>query len=129
MKLSVKHLRGREFDHLNILKVVASIESGSSVRDFETLAREKCSESEAREAVTQWNAMPEFEQSRCHLPGYALEFCSESGPILVAAICWKCNNISISGSQATSDWRTFDANSKSAKQLLALCMVKTGNVS
>lgn len=124
MKLSVKHLRVRDIDHLNVLKV-----EPIELRTFDTLARATCSDAETQKVVTLWNALQESEQARCHIPGYALEFCSESGPILVAAICWQCNNISISGSQADSDWRTFDASSKPAKELLALCMAKVGDVS
>ena len=63
-------------------------------------------------------ALPDGEQMRCHTPQYGIHLALERGEYRTAAICWECNNISISNSGAY-DWRTFDGQSENARLLLA----------
>lgn len=100
---------------------------------FPVLRRSLCSDAQAARAVHLWNALPDGEGARCHIPGFALEFLIRDGPALTtestkgfrivftAALCWQCNTISFAGDLAPSDRRTFDAGSEAAVRLLRLC--------
>jgi hypothetical protein len=71
--------------------------------------------------VTLWGQLVEGEQARCHTPGYAIQLLSGKESIFIAALCWHCNNISMSGVSLTESFRTFESNSKAAVSLLRLC--------
>ena len=43
-------------------------------------------------------ALPDAEQMRCHIPKYGIHINCGGGRFHTAAICWECNNISISNS-------------------------------
>ncbi len=62
-------------------------------------------------------ALPHAEQMRCHTPKYGILINCGGGRYHTAAICWECNNISISNS-GEYDWLTFDAQSEPAQTLL-----------
>ena len=61
--------------------------------------------------------LPAAEQMRCHIPLYGIHINMENGRFFTAAICWKCNNISISNS-GEYEWQKFDGESVAAKRLL-----------
>ncbi|MBB3210628.1 hypothetical protein FHS27_006476 [Rhodopirellula rubra] len=72
-------------------------------------------------AIAVWDrmlALPHGDQMRCHTPRYAICLNFDDGRFYNAAICWDCNNISVSTSGEYS-WRTFDAKSEAAQSLLA----------
>ena len=72
-------------------------------------------------AIALWDrvaALPHGEQMRCHTPRYAVYLNFGENRFYTAAICWECNNISISSSGEYS-WQTFDAQSDAAQSLLA----------
>ena len=73
------------------------------------------------DAISLWNrmvALPNGEQMRCHTPNYGIRLNFGDGGFYTAAICWECNNISISSSGDYS-WQTFDGQSKEAQSLLS----------
>lgn len=76
--------------------------------------------SDAKTSFALWHqilALPDGEQMRCHTPKYGIHLGMERGEYHTAAICWKCNNISISNS-GEYEWRTFDGHSDAAQSLL-----------
>ena len=76
---------------------------------------------DAQTSIDLWNqilALPDGEQMRCHTPKYGIHLGMERGEYHTAAICWECNNISISNS-GDYEWRTFDGQSEAAQSLLA----------
>ncbi|MEO9764855.1 MAG: hypothetical protein ABJF77_00510 [Qipengyuania citrea] len=61
-------------------------------------------------AIALWDrivALPPGDQMRCHAPRYAVHLNFGESQFFTAAICWECNNISISSSGEYS-WRQFD---------------------
>ena len=78
------------------------------------------------EVTALWSAMrdlPTAIQSRCHVPGYALRLDTRDHATWIAALCWRCNNISIA-QDGTFTWQTFDAGSPEAQALLDTCRAK-----
>jgi len=74
---------------------------------------------DAKTSIDLWNrmlALPDGDQMRCHTPRYGIHL-GLGGENYTAAICWECNNISISNS-GDYDWRTFDGQSEDAQSLL-----------
>lgn len=72
-------------------------------------------------AISLWErmvALPAGEPMRCHIPRYGMQLKFADGRFYAAAICWKCNNISISSSGDYS-WQTLDGQSEEAQSLLA----------
>ncbi|MBB3210527.1 hypothetical protein FHS27_006374 [Rhodopirellula rubra] len=72
-------------------------------------------------ALALWDrivALPHGDQMRCHTPRYAVHLNFDENRYFTAAICWECNNISISSSGEYS-WQTFDGQSDAAQSLLA----------
>ena len=72
-------------------------------------------------AIALWDriaALPPGDQMRCHTPRYAVHLNFGENQFFTAAICWQCNNISISSSGEYS-WQTFDGQSDAAQSLLA----------
>ena len=72
-------------------------------------------------AISLWErmlALPHAEQMRCHTPRYAIHLAFGDGQYCTAAICWECNNISVS-SNGDYSWRTFDGESVAAQALLS----------
>lgn len=123
---------GQEFDSILILKLGFGLNEESSrsahgvlqVSDqwkFPITNVGKCTEIQMHLVVTLWGQLIEGEPARCHTPGYAIQLLSSKVPIFIAALCWHCNNISMSGVSLTKNFRTFDANSKGAVSLLRLC--------
>src|SRR5262249_14652523 len=88
---------------------------------FRVLREGNCSLVQNASLIELWNALPNAEQARCHIPGFAIQLLRGPHPVFTAALCWKCNNISLAGSVATLSWRKFDASSQSAQRLLVLC--------
>ena len=68
-----------------------------------------------------WNQLPHAEQMHCHNPGFAIQVIHDGQTAFTAAVCWDCNNISMSGHHASMDWRRFDGSSQVAQRLLELC--------
>ena len=72
-------------------------------------------------AVDLWQQLvrlPQGEQARCHLPRFAIGL-SKAGILRwAAAVCWKCNNISLRCDREYT-WRAFDSESPQALRLLA----------
>lgn len=62
-------------------------------------------------------ALPKGEQARCHLPRFALHAELANSRYLVVALCWECNNMSLNDT-GSFHWRTFDAQSVEAQDLL-----------
>ncbi len=72
-------------------------------------------------AILLWERMvslPQAGQMRCHNPRFGIHLNFGRGRFYTAAICWECNNISISSSGIYS-WQMFDGQSVAAKSLLA----------
>ncbi|TWU60311.1 hypothetical protein Poly51_05860 [Rubripirellula tenax] len=72
-------------------------------------------------AISLWQriaALPTAEQMRCHTPHYAIHLNFGAGVFYTAAICFECNNISVSSSGDYS-WQTFDGQSEAAQSILA----------
>jgi len=107
---------------LRLREVVAT----SSHFSFPVLRRKRCSPVDADRILELWNALPEGEGARCHLPGFALELRQAGEAIFVAALCWECNNVSIAGREAVIEKRLFDASSKPAQELLERCRRVSG---
>ena len=63
-------------------------------------------------------ALPHGDQARCHLPRFALNLTMRNREFRMAALCWECNNISVS-ENGNFSWLAFDAHSTAAVQLLA----------
>lgn len=123
---------GQEFDSILILKLGFGLsEDGSEsahsvlkVSDhwkFPVVNVGRCTEIQMHLVVTLWEQLVESEQARCHTPGYAIQLLSGKEPIFIAALCWHCNNISMSCISLTKNFRTFDSSSKAAVSLLRLC--------
>ena len=71
-------------------------------------------------AIALWDrmlALPHGEQMRCHTPQRAIHLNFGDDRFYTAAICWECNNISISSSGDYSR-QTFDAQSPAAQSFL-----------
>lgn len=88
---------------------------------YHILGEELCDQQQADKIITLWNELPFGEQDHCHNPGFALQFVAQNEVALTAAICWGCNNISISGPLAAIEWRLFNGRSDIALQLFRLC--------
>ncbi|GAB5516921.1 hypothetical protein [Rhodopirellula baltica] len=56
---------------------------------------------------------------RCHTPRYAIHLNFGDGVFYTAAICFECNNISISSSGEYS-WQTFDGQSAAVQSILTV---------
>jgi hypothetical protein len=68
-------------------------------------------------------ALPEAEQMRCFVPGYAIRL--RRGPLTLAevAFCFRCRNalgLPSAHSPQTPTWFTFNPDSEPARQLLRL---------
>ncbi|HEY8024325.1 MAG TPA: hypothetical protein VIF60_07155 [Burkholderiaceae bacterium] len=96
------------------------LETGRGWR-FSICSRTVCDEQESFEVIGLWNALTTGEPARCHTPGYAIELVQNGEKVFTAALCWHCNNISISGRLASIGWRNFDASSDAARALLQFC--------
>lgn len=88
---------------------------------FEVLKYGFCSAEQALQLASLWNDLPPGETARCHVPGFAFQAYVGREVVFSAAICWKCNNISIGGPLASENWRVFDAATTEAQSLLKLC--------
>ena len=88
---------------------------------FPVLKRSTCVPEQIEEIVRHWNGLPAGEQARCHTPGFALELFVKGKSVFVAALCWRCNNISFGGSMASLSHREFEARSIPGSRLLQLC--------
>ena len=115
------------FDAMHVISIAAGaadVSRGSAVIRtgphwaFPALRRVCCTSEQSTQIVAAWNSLPAAEQARCHEPGFAIELFRGSESVFVAALCWRCNNISIGGALATTDWRVFDARSVAALNLL-----------
>ena len=107
---------------LRLREIVAT----SSHFSFPVLRRKRCSPVDADRILELWNALPEGEGARCHMPGFALELRQAREAIFVAALCWECNNVSVAGREAVIETRLFDATSREAQELLELCRRVSG---
>ena len=96
--------------------------------EFQVLREAECSRPQSEEVVTLWNGLPEAEQSRCHIPGFAIQLLQGSKAVFTAALCWQCNNVSFAGDLASIKSRRFDGESVAAKDLLQLCRSVVGIV-
>lgn len=94
---------------------------------FAVLRRAECSADQADEIIRHWNGLPAGKQARCHTPGFALELLIAGECVFVAALCWKCDNISIGGPMATLHHREFESASIPASRLLKLCQQIAGS--
>lgn len=123
---------GQEFDSVSILKLgfglkeerVKSTHGILQVSEqwkFPIIKVGMCTEIQAYLVVTLWSQLIEGEQARCHASGYAIQLLSGKEPIFIAALCWHCNNISMTGVSLAENFRTFDSSSKAAVSLLRLC--------
>ena len=92
---------------------------------FPVVARHQCSREDAALVIALWNQLPDGLQARCHVPGFAIEVLLGSEVVFTAALCWKCNNVTMGGRLAKESWRTFDAESDAALRLLRLCKEAT----
>ena len=88
---------------------------------FQVLRVGICTAVQKATLIELWNELPHGEQMRCHNPGFAIQVFHEGQPTFTAAVCWSCNNISMSGHLASLDWRNFDGSSQVARCLLELC--------
>jgi hypothetical protein len=80
-----------------------------------------CTDAQAAVLVSLWDRLPPGETARCHIPGFAIQLSHQGRVVFTAALCWKCNNISIAGDLASENWRAFNAESVEAIELLRLC--------
>ncbi len=93
---------------------------------FPVIARYQCTQEQAELVIALWNQLPDSEQMRCHVPGFAIEVLLGPEVVFTAALCWECHNVSIGGRLAQDSWRTFtDPGGK----LLGLCKEVTKNQS
>lgn len=88
---------------------------------YHILEQGLCDQHQAEKILKLWNTLPPGDQDRCHNPAFALQFISQNAITFTAAICWGCNNISISGPLAATDWRLFNGEFEIALQLFRLC--------
>jgi hypothetical protein len=67
-------------------------------------------------------ALPEAEQARCFIPGYAIRIRDAEGVLAEVAFCFRCRNAKVLWPRATSGaaltWFAFDPDSQPAQQLL-----------
>ena len=128
MNIRLFGLEEKNFDSLHVA-ALGRPEDLRSVRDFVVHTSAVCTPEQALIVAELWNSLPDGMQSRCHMPGYALQVIIKGEIVFTAAICWQCNNVSISGKHATAEWRNFDAESGQAQKLLQLCEKVTQNAS
>ena len=93
---------------------------------FPVIARHQCSREEAALVIALWNRLPDAAETRCHVPGFAIEVLLGPEVVFTAALCWRCHNASMVGRLAKGSWRRFNAESDQALQLLRLCKEATG---
>jgi hypothetical protein len=69
-----------------------------------------------------WSRLPKGGQARCHVPPYALRFHDDKEvPVLVASLCWACNNIQIE-SKGIFETYEFDGKSAVSQEIFNLCV-------
>lgn len=74
---------------------------------------------EARKIATLWRSLPVSgpSPSACHIPAYGIRFYSGGRPVVVATICWKCNNLAFK-EPLVSSWIGFEGESRKGRELL-----------
>lgn len=113
MKITLACMTTGDIDALRVLRLEGSATA--------VLRSAECTDEQATSIASLWNSLPDGEQARCHSPGFALQALVEEAPVFTANICWDCNNVSIDGPAASISWRSFEARSRQAQTLLALC--------
>jgi len=132
MEMSFTGLASSRIDSVKVLALgehlldedthfIAKVVSTGKHWNFPVLGEGTCSSIQVCELVELWNALPDAEQARCHIPGFAIQVLKATEVVFTASLCWHCNNISIASSLATLGWRQFDASSLSARRRLSLC--------
>lgn len=66
-----------------------------------------------------WRHLPPAAQMRCHIPPYGFRFYQQGQSVLVASVCWKCNNIWLIVKSEQKLYE-FDAQHSIAQELLAM---------
>ncbi len=125
-KINIKGRQNIPFDKLEILELNTScINVANQILDDEyhesIVVDYECSEQEIQDFISLWNDLPFSEQSRCHLPPYAIRICYQGKVDFVASICWECDNIYISGSANLNSLIEFNGSSAQAQALLTMC--------
>ena len=73
----------------------------------------------AQEIASLWRQLPYDEQMRCHTPPFALRFWSGANAVLIASMCWRCNNIWITEGDERK-YAQFDGEADISQRLLHL---------
>lgn len=62
-----------------------------------------------------------WKQALCHEPAYGFRLYRGSSLVAETSVCWHCSNYYVDMWPIGASWYGFDAESKSAKELLAIC--------
>lgn len=124
-------LNGREIDAVKVLALrpvqfIPELPHDAEIItngrfEYHVLGQAVCDDEQASAIIKLWNNLPVSDQDHCHNPGFALQFILKNEVVLTAALCWGCNNISMSGRLAAIDWRLFNGRSDISIQLFRLC--------
>ena len=81
----------------------------------------------AEEIAAMWRALPDAEQTRCHVPPFGLRFFEGCHLICEASICWRCNNI-YGQAEGNKVFFEFDGSHPTARAMLKACEAALGEV-
>ncbi len=64
---------------------------------------------------------------RCHIPGFGIRFWQGEKVVVLASLCWKCNNArGLAGEESIGF--VFDGASEPARELLRRCKAAVGDL-
>ena len=71
--------------------------------------------------VWQYQEVSWGSQAMCHDPAYGFRIYRRGKLTRETSICWSCNNFYVTPYPGMATWYGFNANTKSAKELLTFC--------
>jgi hypothetical protein len=81
----------------------------------------------AAEIAKLWRGLPPGEMMRCHIPGFGLRFWRGDQVVVLASLCWKCNNARGLVDDVSIGF-SFDGDSQAARTLLRRCKAAVGDL-
>lgn len=118
-----------EIDAVDVvdLRGVGPAEAVARLRSVAGEASPRLRGTAATEVAALWRGLPPGEMMRCHIPGFGLRFWRGEEMVVLASLCWKCNNArGLVGEQPIAF--VFDGASEPARELLRRCKAAAGDL-